>query len=160
MSRSRVEIAAACTIVAVGALALGRTTPVQAAHSADTPRTAQIKGVVRAWSVRLNANDNAGLARLFRPPVVIAQGGAIYQLANAKQIAAWYSGLPCAGKIVSIRVQGGRYAVATFRLANRGKTTCDAPGQLAAARFEVVKGKIVSWTQVPVPEEQDPGPVA
>jgi hypothetical protein len=48
-----------------------------------------------------------------------------------------------------------------FRLGDRGKTSCDAPGTLAAARFEIVGGKIVRWEQVPVPAKQDePGPVA
>ena len=55
----------------------------------------------------------------------------------------------------------GRFATVVFRLGNRGATKCDAPGTLAAARFEIVDGKIVRWEQVPAPAKQDgPGPVA
>jgi len=54
----------------------------------------------------------------------------------------------------------GRYATAVFKLGNRGKTKCDAPGSLAAARFEIVNGKIVSWAQVAVPPAKGAGPVA
>ena len=44
-----------------------------------------------------------------------------------------------------------------FLLADRGKTACDAPGTLAAALFEIVNGKIVSWEQIPVPVKKAPG---
>jgi hypothetical protein len=50
-----------------------------------------------------------------------------------------------------------------FRLGNRGATRCDGPGTLAAARFEIVNGKIASWEQIAVPAKKPPaqaGPVA
>ena len=74
-------------------------------------------------------------------------------------MALWYSGLPCSGTIAWI-VFYGRFATAVFRLGDRGKTKCDAPGKLAAARFEIVKGKIRSWVQVAVPPKAGTGPVA
>ena len=42
-----------------------------------------------------------------------------------------------------------------FRLGNRGAKPRATPGGLAAARFEIVKDKIVSWAQVPVPKGGD-----
>ena len=116
--------------------------------------------LVRAWSARLNAGDNPGVARLFALPSIVVQGPYAYRLETRKQVALWHSGLPCAGHIVSVEIRG-RFATAVFRLGNRGATRCDAPGTLAAARFEIVKGKIVQWVQVPVPEDKaDTGPVA
>jgi len=77
-------------------------------------------------------------------------------LTTPKQVAQWHAGLPCSGKIVSIKVRG-RYATAVFRLGNRKTSKCDAPGTLAAARFTIVRGKITVWQQVPPPSQ---GPVA
>jgi hypothetical protein len=115
--------------------------------------------VVLAWSTRLNQKDNAGIARLYSLPTLIVQGPYAYRLTTRRQVARWYSLLPCAGRVVSISFHG-RFATAVFRLANRGKTKCDAPGSLAAARFEIVDGKIRSWIQVPVPRKSRAGPVA
>ena len=120
-----------------------------------------MKAVVRAWSARLNAGDNAGLARLFTVPALIVQGPYAYRLPTRALVAEWYSGLPCSGRVVSISVHG-RYATVVFRLGNRGASRCDAPGTLAAARFGIVNGKIVSWQQIAVPAKKQapPGPVA
>jgi hypothetical protein len=82
------------------------------------------------------------------------QGPYGYRLRTRAQVAQWHAGLPCSGKILSIKVRG-RYATAVFRLGDRLTSKCDAPGTLAAARFEIVKGKIVSWIQIPVPEQKD-----
>ncbi len=125
-----------------------------AAPPSGSPRG--IEAVVRAWSARLNANDYAGLARLFRLPAVMTQGPYAYRLKTARQLAIWHAALPCGGKVTAVAVRG-RYATATFRLANRPGSKCDAPGTLAAARFTVVRGKITAWRQVPVPQS---GPVA
>ena len=108
---------------------------------------------MRAWSARLNAGDNAGLARLFRVPTLISQGPYEYRLRTRAQVATWYSGLPCSGKVVSISIHG-RFATVVFRLGDRGSKLCDAPGTLAAAVFEIVNGKIVSWEQIPVPAKK------
>jgi hypothetical protein len=120
-----------------------------------------MEAVVRAWSARLNAGDNERLARLFALPAVMVQGPLAYRLSTYKQVAAWHAGLPCSGRVVSIAFHG-RFATAVFRLGNRRASQCDAPGSLAAARFEIVRGKIVSWQQVPVPPKQatGKGPVA
>jgi hypothetical protein len=147
-------------------LALGAGAATAAQPSGKAARERQMKAVVHAWSNRLNANDNKGLARLYRVPALIAQGPYEYRLVTRKQVARWYSSLPCAGKVVSIAIRG-RYAAVVFLLADRGKTACDAPGTLAAALFEIVNGKIVSWQQIPVPVKKAPkktkaptGPVA
>lgn len=119
-----------------------------------------MKAVVRAWSARLNAGDNDGIARLFSVPATIIQGQYVYRLITRHQVSLWHSLLPCSGHILSITYHG-RFATAVFKLGNRGSTKCDQPGALAAARFEIVKGKIVSWEQVPVPAKKaSPGTTA
>jgi hypothetical protein len=109
-----------------------------------------MKAIVRAWSTRLNAGDNAGVARLFRVPVLMAQGQYVFRLVTRGQVARWHAILPCSGRVVSIAVKG-RIATAVFRLGNRSTSKCDAPGTLAAARFTIVGGKIIAWQQVAVP---------
>jgi hypothetical protein len=127
--------------------------PGAAAAMADTP--AATKRVVRTWSARLNAYDNVGVAQLFAHPATIVQGGYTLRLASTADIALWHRLLPCAGRIVSISVKGDR-ATAVFLLANGKNRRCDAPGEKAAAVFRIRSGKIVTWTQIPVPR----GPVA
>jgi hypothetical protein len=129
------------------------------AGAARTPQQQKMAAVVVRWSQALNANDNDGISRLFRLPALIVQGPYAYKLVSRHQVALWFSGLPCAGHVTRIVFQG-RYATAVFKLANRGKTKCDAPGSLAAARFEIVNGKIVSWVQVAVPPTKGAGAVA
>ena len=149
-------VAVVALALAVGASAAVAASPTQS----STARERQMRAVVHAWSARLNAGDNAGVARLFSVPALVIQGPYAYRLRTRAQVALWHSGLPCSGRVVSVTIRG-RYATAVFRLGDRGKTSCDAPGTLAAARFEIVDGKIVRWEQVPVPAKQDePGPVA
>jgi hypothetical protein len=124
-----------------------------------TPAQHRLAAVILAWSARLNRNDNTGIAQLYTLPTIIVQGPYAYRLTTRRQVARWYSLLPCAGKVVSISFHG-RFATAVFRLSNRGKTKCDAPGSLAAARFEIVHGKIKSWVQVAVPPGRGTAPVA
>jgi hypothetical protein len=138
--------ATSSAIAAVGALPASR---------AVVARERRMKAVVHAWSARLNAGDNAGVARLFAVPALVAQGPYVYRLRTRAQISEWYSGLPCSGHIVSVAVRG-RYATVVFRLGDRGKSPCDAPGTLAAARFGIVNGKIVSWEQIAVPAKKQP----
>ena len=136
------------------------TTATTAAPPARSARERQMRAIVRAWNTRLNRGDNAGVAQLFALPAVIVQGPYAYRFKTRKQIALWHSGLPCSGKILSVTFQG-RFATGVFRLANRGSHRCDAPGGLAAARFEIVGGKIVSWHQVDVPKQPtETGPIA
>lgn len=131
--------------------------PVASAAGSDSPTAT--KRVVRAWSVRLNAYDNAGVARLFARPAVFVQGGTAYRLETPAEIARWHRLLPCAGRIVSIDVDG-ELATAVFLLGNGKHRHCDAPGQKAAAVFRVRHGKIVAWVQVPVPPPTATGPTA
>jgi hypothetical protein len=143
-----------------GHAASGARTARSAAPSpAVQARERRMKAVVRRWSARLNAGDNEGVARLFSVPALMIQGSYAYRLRSREQIAQWHSGLPCSGEIVSIAIKG-RFATAVFRLGDRGASACDAPGELVAARFEIVDGRIVVWQQVPLPKKpEEPGPV-
>jgi hypothetical protein len=149
-----------CALVGSGCLgraeaARTRGDAVQAApaRAEQTPRERQMAAIVRAWSQRLNAEDNAGIADLFAVPATIVQPPYEYRLVSRREIALWFSLLPCSGKIVSISYRGTS-ATAVFLLGNRGSTRCDGPGTLAAARFEFAHGKIVGWEQIPVPGGQ------
>lgn len=133
------------TVATVMALALAAAS---AAATRDTP--AKMRTIVRAWSARLNANDNAGTASLFGVPAIMRQGDLAYRLTSVGALAMWHEGLPCGGTISRIIVRG-RFATAVFTLGQRKGHKCDAPGVEAAARFEITHGKIRSWTQVAVP---------
>ena len=139
--------------LALCALAVLLTAPAAGAARVGSP--AETKRVVRAWSDRLNAYDNAGVARLFATPAVFVQGGSVLRLETRADIALWHRLLPCAGRIVSVTVKG-EYATAVFVLADGKHRRCDAPGQKAAAIFRVRNGKIVSWVQIPVPKATGP----
>ena len=149
-----------CALVGSGCLGRAEAAPsrgnaVQAApaKAGQAPRERQMAAIVRAWSERLNADDNAGIGELFAVPATIVQPPYEYRLASRREIALWFSLLPCSGKIVSISYRGAS-ATAVFLLGNRGSTRCDGPGTLAAARFDFAHGKIVRWEQVPVPGGQ------
>lgn len=128
-----------------------------AARAAQDDSPAATKRIVRAWSQRLNAYDNAGVARLFARPAIFVQNGSAFRLETYAEIATWHRLLPCAGQIVSITVKGD-VATAVFVLANGKHRRCAASGEKAAAVFRVRGGKIVSWAQIPVPAGS--GPVA
>jgi len=145
-------LAAAAVTLSIAAPA-GHARP--AATATDPPAT--MRTVVHAWSARLNANDNVGVARLFAVPAIIRQGDLIYRLTTRKQLTIWHDGLPCGGTISQILIRG-RFATAVFELGLRKGHTCQGLGAEAAARFEIVGGKIRSWTQVAVPDPT--GPVA
>jgi limonene-1,2-epoxide hydrolase len=117
------------------------------AQAAATPAE-----VVRAWSRALNSNDNERAALLFAHNARVVQPGVDVRLNTHALAVAFNAALPCAGRIVEIRVSGSR-ATATFVLGQRPKHRCDAPGAKAAAVFVVRLGKIVLWQQVPVPEK-------
>jgi hypothetical protein len=82
--------AIACAVIAASVLV-----PSAAATGRDTP--AEAKRVVRAWSARLNAYDNAGIARLFSRPATFVQGGAALRLQTTADIALWHRLLPAPG---------------------------------------------------------------
>jgi hypothetical protein len=147
--RARATLAAICAAA----------TATQASAAPPTAHQRQMAAVVHAWSARLDAGDNAGIAQLFSLPAIVAQPPYVYRFTTRKQIADWHAGLPCSGKILSIAYRG-RFATAVFSLGNRGSHKCDAkPGTRVAARFEIVGGKIRSWVQVPVPKPK-PGATA
>ena len=137
-------IVVACVAPAATAGAAGRDTP------------AHMRAIVRAWSKHLNAGDNRGIAKLFSYPATVIQGGIAFRIPTPAGVALWNEGLPCSGRVVAIKVQG-RFATAVFVLGSgRPGKQCDAPGERAAARFEIVGGKIRSWEQVPVPPTGTP----
>jgi limonene-1,2-epoxide hydrolase len=111
--------------------------------------------VVRAWSHALNTNDNVGAARLFAYNAHVVQPGVDAILFSARLARIFNEGLPCGGEITRLQVSK-RAIVATFRLHERPKHRCDAPGTLAAALFVVQKGRIVLWEQVAVPKQSGP----
>jgi hypothetical protein len=166
-----VLVLAVCSVAAGcgGGGSVAATTATSAPHKAAkraapgvlprTPAEREMAQVVHAWSTRLNAGDYDGIARLFALPAILIQGQYEYRLTTRHQVALWHSGLPCSGKVVSI-TYAGKFATAVFRLGNRAKSKCDAPGSLAAARFEIVGGKIVAWVQVAVPAKAGNAPVA
>ena len=142
-------------VVSVLAVLLAATAFAAPPSSATPPsHRLQLKEIVRLWSERLNAGDNAGVARLFRLPATIVQA-TTYGFHTREQLARFHSLLPCSGRIMSIVVKG-RYATAVFELGDRPGSRCDSRGVLVAARFEIVGGKIASWEQIPVPRNQDP----
>ncbi len=152
---------AALLLAGAGSAAISASSRAEASHSAPTAAQRRMAAIVHEWSDRLNKRDFAGIARLFALPATLIQGPYEYRLPTRHDVALWHSELPCGGKILRI-LYSGRFATAVFRLSNRGKTKCDAPGALAAARFEIVHDKIVSWQQVAIPAKQtEPtGPVA
>jgi hypothetical protein len=137
--------------VVVWAIAVVCVAPAVPAGAAGSDTPAHMRAVVREWSKHLNAGDNRGLARLFSYPAIVIQGGLVFRIPTPAGVALWHEGLPCSGRVVAIQVRG-RFATAVFVLGNgRPGKRCDAPGAKAAARFEIVSGKIRSWEQVPVP---------
>lgn len=137
------------------ALALGLVGAVLVVAGWGYPSIASPARVVRAWSAALNAGDDKAAGALFAANAIAIQGPYGYRLRTAKLATLWNSGLPCGGHIVKLRVRGN-VVTATFRLGHRKGHACDGPGQLAAAKFTIVNGKIVRWEQV-VPET---GPTA
>lgn len=133
---------------AIGLAALSAATVLGAANAA-APKTPE--QVVRAWSKALNAGHDRAAGALFARNAVTVQGPYVIRLRSLKLATLWNSGLPCAGRIVALRVKGN-VAVATFVLGERPGHRCDGPGERAAAKFTVVKGKIVRWEQV-APDE-------
>jgi hypothetical protein len=113
-------------------------------HKAASPES-----VVRAWSKAVNAGDNEKAANLFAPGAVVVQGTEI-TLTTHDDAVQWNEGLPCAGYIQSVDVDGEQ-ATAVFVLGGRPGHFCTGPGQQAAAVFTVHEGKIVLWHEVPVP---------
>ena len=140
-------------IVVAAVVAALATTGAETAAGAPPKTPAQ---VVRAWSHALNAGDDKSAGALFARNAVTIQGSFVVRLRTAKSAALWNSSLPCAGEIIGIQVKGN-VATATFRLGHRKGHMCDGPGELAAARFTVVRGKITRWEQV---APQPVGPIA
>ena len=114
------------------------------------------ESVARAWSKAINAGDNEAAARLFAPGAVVVQGPEIVLRTHADAVA-WNAGLPCAGRITAVMVDGER-ATVTFVLGRRPGQVCGGPGQKAAAVFTVRHGKIVLWHQIPPPGGPQTGP--
>jgi limonene-1,2-epoxide hydrolase len=104
--------------------------------------------VVRAWSKALNAGDNEAAANLFARGARVIQGGEVIRLRSHSDAVQFNQALPCSGHVLSVTVIGN-VATATFLLGDRTTSRCDGPGQKARAEFQVKKGKIVLWRQLP-----------
>lgn len=102
---------------------------------------------MRAWSQAVNTEDNSAAARLFAPGARVVQGTSVRRLRTFEQARAWNAGLPCSGRIVSLRELGDTVR-ATFLLGNRRRSRCDGPGARSRALFRVREGKIVLWHQL------------
>jgi limonene-1,2-epoxide hydrolase len=106
------------------------------------------ESVVRAWSNRLNEEDNEGAAKLFAAGAEVVQPGRTIRLATEQQALAFNEALPCSGEIVDLEAEG-ETVTATFVLGDRNESRCDGPGAEVKTVFQVVDGKIVLWHQLP-----------
>jgi hypothetical protein len=155
-----VAFTGALCLVQAAAASRSSATLAGAAPGAHTAQERTMEAVVRAWSARLDAGDNVGIARLFSLPATMIQAPLVYRLVSRHEVAEWHASLPCSGTIVSISYSG-RVATAVFRLGQRRSAhRCSSPGALAAARFEIVDGKIVVWEQIAVPAPPAVAPAA
>ncbi len=113
---------------------------------------------MRAWSKAIDAGDDEAAANLFAPGAIVVQNGQTVLRTHADAVQ-WNAGLPCAGHVAAITVDGEQ-ATVTFVLGPRPGHTCDGPGQEATAVFTVHRGKIVLWRQVPNPSTGSGAPAA
>ena len=102
---------------------------------------------MRAWSNAVNSGDNEAAAALFAPGARVIQRR-VFVLDTEEKAVAFHAALPCAGEITKLESKGDT-VTATFRLADRESSWCDAPGARARTRFRVRDGKIVRWEQLP-----------
>jgi hypothetical protein len=149
--RSGVLLLAAALALVPAGRALAAVAPPAGSTAA---REQAMTAIVRAWSHRLNARDDDGVAALFRLPAVVIQND-VFRFHRRSTLAEWHALLPCSGRILSI-VVSGRVATAAFRLGDRRGAPCPSRGVVVAARFEIVGGKIARWEQIPVPDAQQP----
>jgi hypothetical protein len=134
-SRVRVRLLLALAIVLLAAVGCGGGDP--------SPES-----VVRAWSEAVNTGDDEAAAELFAPGAEVIQGESRARLRTYGDALLFNSSLPCAGRI--LRVENGKDGVtATFRLGERPRRRCDAPGAEVQAFFRVEGGKITLWHQLP-----------
>jgi hypothetical protein len=109
------------------------------------------EAVARAWSAALNRSDDDSAAKLFAPGAEIVQDDALVLHTHAQAVA-WNASLPCGGTITRVVHERQRDQVlVVFKLKERPGHRCDAPGQDAAALFQVDRGKIVLWHQTAPP---------
>jgi hypothetical protein len=153
---------AVCLVLAVLAALGGRA---RRDDDAAAGGPADAERVAREWSIRLNADDHDGVAQLFALPSTASQGGSTTVFVRRGEVREWFAGLPCSGTIVAVEprlaapapdgseVPGAAGVLAVFELGDRPGSTCDAPGELAAAEFDVAGGLVVAWRQVGVPPE-------
>jgi hypothetical protein len=112
-------------------------------------KTADAATVARAWSAAIDRNDNEAAARLFDDGAQVVQDGFLTFQTHADAVR-WNAALPCGGRITHLEAHGKDEVVAQFELTERPQHSCDAPGGVAAAVFQVKDGKIVLWHQTEV----------
>jgi hypothetical protein len=153
---------AVCVALALLAALGGRARRDDAPAAGDA---ASAERLAREWSARLNADDHDGVAQLFALPSSASQGGRTAVFVRRGEVREWFAGLPCSGTIVAVeprdaapapdgtQIEGATAVLAVFELGDRPSSACDATGELAAAEFDVVAGRVVAWRQVGVPPE-------
>jgi hypothetical protein len=114
--------------------------------------------VARAWSNALDRGDDEAAASLFADGARIVQSGEL-RLRSHEDAVRWNESLPCGGTIVSISARGATDVLVVFRLGDRPRHRCDAPGSDAAALFRVRDGEIVLWHQTAVPPPAGDGTI-
>ena len=102
---------------------------------------------MRAWSQAINEGDNEAAARLFARGAEVVQGSSVV-LGSEREAIAFNASLPCSAEITELTTEGDR-VTATFLLADRETSRCDAPGAEVTASFRVHEGKIVLLHQLP-----------
>jgi hypothetical protein len=94
----------------------------------------------------VNAGHDDEAADLFAPGARVVQGDRLFVLRTHRDAVNWNAGLPCSGRVVSIKRRGD-LVTATFLLGERPHHLCDGPGAEATAVFRIRDGKIVLWHQ-------------
>ena len=103
--------------------------------------------VVRAWSKAVNRGDNRGAAESFADGAKVIAGDSVRVLRTRDQAEAFNAGLPCSGRIVSLKAAGAE-VTATFELADRATHQCHGVGERGSIVFRIRHGKIVVFDQI------------
>ena len=118
-------------------------------------RSPSAEAVARAWSAALDRSDDESAANLFANGAQVIQSDETVLATHADAVT-WNARLPCGGRIEKVIHSAPDEVLVVFRLDERPRHTCDAPGAEAAAIFRVEHGKIVLWHQTAPPDEAPP----
>ena len=136
MSRAVPALLAALLVAGCG----GSKTP--APHPSD-------RAVISGWITALNAHDYRRAAGYFARGAIVDQGQPI-ELPNRAAAIAFNRGLPCKGRLSSVRDEG-RTSLGTFSLVHgSGGPSANCDGS-ARVRFTIRDGHFIVWRQLPEP---------